>query len=100
METIGDTLILWIDGEPPYVFRNSTISGIDLSQTGNTNGYQDILMKLHGKLESKNGTIRMSFTDGRKTISVENFVLVAKDYGSLEEMSYDEFKERLLVLEI
>jgi len=100
IETVGDALIIWINGEAPYVFRNTGVLAVSTNHSGNTNGYQDITLALHGKLESKNGTMKISFNDGQHIISVKKFAAVVKDYGPLEDMSYEEFKERLLVLEI
>lgn len=100
METIGDTLVIWISGESPYIFRNVCLKSISTNHNGNTNGYQDVDLKLFGKLESKNGTIKMNFKDGEHTINIDKFVSISKDYGNLEDMTFEQFKERLLVLEI
>ena len=100
IETIDDNLIIWVTEDTPYVYTNIHLQEMSTKLDGNSGDMEDITLRLVGKTESKNGTIKMKFNDGQHTIDINKYVVVRKDYGQLEEMSFTEFKERLLVLEL
>jgi len=100
IDSVGNFLIIRGHEEYPYVFKNPTISHIDMKDSSAFADTLEINIKLEAKIESKNGTIKINFKDGDHVIDVNKYIKVEENYGSLENMSFREYRERLLVLEL
>jgi len=97
-KTVGGVLVV-DQGTTIYIIRNPTVTNISFDHSGG-DIIQEFDIQIKGELESANGSIKCKFKDGEQFIDIYDYIRVTEQYGSIFNMSIDEYRKKLLAIEI